>query len=166
MLDAHHHLWKYDASQYPWIEGKSVLADVFSYDFGVGLEGVKVCVPELGCHLEANVEKLAEMLVVGRVFLVVTEGAGILLAGPSIDLFRARKLCIINVDDSSVGLTLSLFFLQRGSIDLFGESKSVPSCFSKADEFFQPCSASGFDMEAGSGACECTFNGLVDGELV
>ena len=26
MLDAHHHLWKYDASQYPWIEGKSVLA--------------------------------------------------------------------------------------------------------------------------------------------
>ena len=26
MLDAHHHLWKYDPSQYPWIEGKSVLA--------------------------------------------------------------------------------------------------------------------------------------------
>ena len=26
MLDAHHHLWKYDAIQYPWIEGTSPLA--------------------------------------------------------------------------------------------------------------------------------------------
>lgn len=26
MLDAHHHLWKYDADQYPWIEEDSVLA--------------------------------------------------------------------------------------------------------------------------------------------
>ena len=26
MLDAHHHLWQYDAIQYPWIEGTSALA--------------------------------------------------------------------------------------------------------------------------------------------
>ena len=26
MLDAHHHLWQYDANQYPWIEGTSALA--------------------------------------------------------------------------------------------------------------------------------------------
>ena len=26
MLDAHHHLWQYDATQYPWIEGTSALA--------------------------------------------------------------------------------------------------------------------------------------------
>ena len=82
-----------------------VLADVLPDYLRIGLESVEVGISKLGCHLKPNVEKLAEMLVVGRVFLVVTEGAGILLAGPSIDFFRARKLRIINVDDSSIGFT-------------------------------------------------------------
>ena len=63
----------------------NVLADVFSDDVGVGFQCVEVCVPELGCHLEANMQKLAEVLVVVRVILIVTQGAGILIAGPALD---------------------------------------------------------------------------------
>ena len=81
-----------------------VLADVLSDHFGVGLESVEISVSELGGHLEADVKELTEVLVVGRVGLIVAKGTGVLLTAPAIDLFGSREFRVINVDNCSVWL--------------------------------------------------------------
>ena len=143
-----------------------VFADVFADDFGVGLEGVEVGVAELGGDFEADVEELAEVLVVGRVALVVAEGAGVLLAGPAVDFLGAGESGRIHIDDRGVGFAQGFLFLEGGGVDLFGESEAVASGFGEADEFLEPGGACGFDVEASAGAGEGTLDGPVDGELV
>ena len=66
------------------------LVDVFSDippdDIGIGPECVEIGVTKLGGHLETHVKKLTEVLVVGWIALIMAQGTGVLLAGPSVDL--------------------------------------------------------------------------------
>ena len=62
-----------------------VFGDVSADHFRIILEGIEVGIAELSSHLETNMEKLAEMLVVGQVVLIVPERPRILLARPGMN---------------------------------------------------------------------------------
>ena len=93
-------------------------------------------------------------MVVGRVALVVAEGAGVLLAGPAVDFLGAGESGRIHIDDRGVGFAQGFLFLEGGGVDLFGESEAVASGFGEADEFLQPGCAGILYMETGTGAGE------------
>lgn len=145
---------------------QEVAGDAFGDDGFVGFEGVEVAVSHLGGDLEADVEELADVRVVARVGLVVREGADVLFAGPGLDFFGCWELGVVDVDDGGVGLAEGFFFLEGLGVDFFGKVEGVSAGGGEADDFFEPVGAGGFDVEAGSGAGDRFFDGLVDREFV
>mgnify|MGYP006080570085 FL=1 len=73
---------------------------------------------------------------------------------------------MVDVDDGGVGLAEGFFFLEGLGVDFFGEVEGVSACGGEADNFFEPVGAGGLDVEAGAGAGDGFFDGLVDGEFI
>ena len=90
---------------------EEIAGDVFCNDCLVRFQRIEVSVAKQGCDLEADVDELPEMQVVGRVALIVAEGTGELIAGPVGDFAaqarwyprkgRASPLCLLGTRPSS-----------------------------------------------------------------
>lgn len=145
---------------------EEVAGDALGDDGVVCLEGVEVAVTHLGGDLEADVEELADVGVVAGVALVVREGADVLLGGPAVDFLGAGELGVVDVDDGGVGLAEGFFFVEGLGVDFLGEVEGVSTGGGESDDFFEPVGAGGLDVEAGAGAGDGFFDGLVDGELI
>ena len=65
----------------------------------------------------------------------------------------------IDVDDGGVRCAESVLLLKRGPVDFFDRGKRVAAGFGQANEFFEPRSAGGLQMNARA----CIFQGLADG---
>ena len=111
-------------------------------------------------------DELADVGVVERVLLVVTQGADELLTGPAVDDGGGGELRTVDVDDGRVGLAELVHVRQGFGVDLLGKGKSGAAGFGEADDFFEPSGARGLHVDAGAMLGKRATDGRVDGELV
>ena len=71
---------------------EEVSSDALGDNGVVGFKGVEVAVSHLGGYLETDVEELADVGIITRVALVVSQSRNVLLAGPAVDFLGAGEL--------------------------------------------------------------------------
>ena len=81
---------------------RKVGGDIARDDGFIGFQRVRIAAAHLGGDLEGDVDQLAEMGVVLRIFLVVAQRGGVGGGVPCSDLRRGGKPGLVNVDDRGV----------------------------------------------------------------
>jgi hypothetical protein len=126
---------------------KEVFRNILRDDRLIGLKQREIARTHLGRDLEADVQQLAEALVVGGRLLVVAQRAGELVRAPEPDLGRRGQLRGIDVDDGGVGRA-ELFAVGIGlGVDLLGDGEPVAAGLGETDQLFKPGGSGG--LEAG-----------------
>ncbi len=118
------------------------------------MQAIDVAPTELGGDLEPDVEQLAQVGVVGRVALIVAQGAGELGWCPPGDLFGRRELVGIDIDHGGVGLAQRLTLRQRLGVDLLCQLEPAAAGFGQADDLLEPVGARRLDVDPGAAAFE------------
>lgn len=145
---------------------EEVLGDAAGDDGAVVVESFDVGFTHHRGDLETDVEELADVRIVERIALIVTKRASELIAGPGVNGFGGGEFREIDIDNRRVWLAERFFFREGLGVDFFGESQSGSTGFGKADDFFEPVGAGGFDVKSGTGAGDGSFDRGVNGKLI
>ena len=134
---------------------EKVLGDVSGDDVSVCFEEVQITGFHFRSNFEAYMEQLAEAWVVSHGTRIVAQSACELRGRPWCHLRRCGKFCGIDIDYSCIGCAQIGCMVEGSFIDILGKLQASASRLGQAYDFFKPCGACCFEMDAGRKQLDC-----------